>query len=88
MSRHFMIIVAALFCGGAAHATEPLPAGSAIVVIVPLAKYSPPSVENIYYSHAEETRKAAVRAASGYRDPNSRSMCPPPFHMSERDGCR
>jgi hypothetical protein len=36
----------------------------------------------------EETRKRAVRAASGYRDPVSIDLCPPPhYHMTVRDGC-
>jgi hypothetical protein len=37
---------------------------------------------------AIEARKRSVRISSGYRDPISINMCPPPpYVMTDRDGC-
>lgn len=35
-----------------------------------------------------EEHKKSARAASGYRDPGIRDLCPPPHKMTEYDGCR
>jgi hypothetical protein len=40
------------------------------------------------FARADEARKTRVRAASGYRDPIARDTCPPPYRMTERDGCQ
>jgi hypothetical protein len=35
-----------------------------------------------------EPRKAAARAATNYRDPNLRDVCPSPYRMTAADGCQ
>lgn len=53
----------------------------------PASIFLPSGDEIVFYSEAEELRKAIVRAASGYRDPNRREVCPSPWRMSDLKGC-
>jgi hypothetical protein len=36
----------------------------------------------------DDARKAAVPKAEDYRDHGSHDLCPPPYRMTERDGCQ
>ena len=83
-----VLAAALLLCNGIAFAADPPPRPATVIVVMPPPDNRPLSEEAISYSSANEGRKAAVRAASGYRDPGARDTCPPPFRMSERDGCR
>lgn len=44
--------------------------------------------EAIVVDLADEARKSAVRAAAHYKDPASINLCPPPYRMTERNGCK
>src|SRR5204863_471328 len=54
--------------------------------LTPLA----PFYENskVAYDSASEAYKARLRAKSGPRDANAIQLCPPPYRMTERDGCQ
>src|SRR5437868_2474970 len=41
--------------------------------------------EAIAYDPGNEARKKQARIDSGYRDPSSTSLCPPPRRMTQRD---
>jgi hypothetical protein len=41
----------------------------------------------VQYDPAEEERKARLHAKTGYRDPGSVDLCPPPHRMTQ-DGCQ
>lgn len=80
--------VAALLLGGAAAQAQSFVNVYPVQDMPPAVLYSVPGEETITYDPAEEMRKAAVRAATNYRDPNSHDVCPRPWRMTERDGCR
>jgi len=42
----------------------------------------------VAYDPAAEAYKARLRAKSGPRDANAIQLCPPPYRMTERDGCQ
>jgi hypothetical protein len=55
---------------------------------VPSAGSAPRDLKSTVVDPAGEERKAKMRASTHYRDPNSRELCPPPYRMTERDGCQ
>lgn len=42
----------------------------------------------IGFDPQNEARKKQARLDTGYRDPHSASLCPPPRRMTQRDGCQ
>jgi hypothetical protein len=42
----------------------------------------------VTYDPAAEAQKTRLRAQTGPRDPDASPLCPPPYRMTERDGCQ
>src|SRR6516164_4159028 len=49
--------------------------------------HTPPVNSFVPYDAAAEAQKAQLRSVE-HRVPASSSLCPPPYHMTARDGCQ